>query len=388
MIDMLYNGILVILVTVWIAGARRLSHGRAIAFVKKNNLAIAVLLWAAFGAFLVSFVLYFPYFTEIHDIDDAVDSATVYFLHGGNPYVDDVVPRFATKYHPDPEFVNGTYNYLPLDLLVYSGARSAIGEIGAPGWFVLVNLLFSAGALYLFRRIVRTSWRTYVPIAGVVMLFYSFDNASLTLLLMVVSIYFWRKRDERSTLLAIVFLSMATLTKIYAAIPLLVLLLFELQSRLSARDVRRLGSFLLVVAGCGGLAFVLVFPFGVSNVLGSAVLFHTSEQSREETSAGGTLLSEVAMDNPHYALVSIAFVLVAILVSMKLINLDDRILLVMSVFLVVSIKSSLAPLTVLGVYLGSRLYDAVHNRTRADKKETSASGDGAGHQAPFQGAEP
>ena len=373
MIDLLYNGILVVLVIVWTLAVCRPHKGRVVKFVKKHRVVVAVLLWAAFLALLVAFVAKIDYFTEIHDIDDAVEAATSHFLHGGNPYVDEVVPRFSEKYHPDPEFANGTYNYLPLDLLIYSGANSALSPIGAPAWFVLVNLVFSGAALFLFRRVVRTEWMMYVPIAGVVMIFYSYDNASFTLLLMVASIYLWRMRSERTTYLAVFLLSMATMTKAYAAIPLAVLVLFELQSRISARDVKRIGRILLIVAGCALLALALMLPFGISNVLDSAVFFHASEQSREETSAGGTLLSEIGMGSPYYGMASVLFVVAAIVFSMRMKNLDDRVLLVMSAFLLVVVKSSYAPLTVLGVYLGSRLYDVLHSGPRADNAEIRSS---------------
>lgn len=372
MLDLLYNCVLVILVVSWILAIRRSSQGRAIEILRRRSAVISILLWIAFIAFLVSFIVRFDYFSEIHDIDDAVDAATSHFLKGGNPYVDEVVPRFSEKYHPDPEFANGTYNYLPLDLLVYSGADYALGPMGSPVWFVAMNLVFSAAALYLFRRVVNIAWIPYIPVAGIVMIFYSYDNASFTLLLMVASIYFWRMRTERMTYLAILLLSLATLTKVYAAIPLVVLVLFELQSRISGRDLRRLGGLLMVVGGCAVLAVLLMLPFGVSNVLDSAVFFHASEQSRQETSAGGTLLSEIAMDSPYYGVISAVFVLAALVMSLKLRNLDDRILLVMSVFLLVAVKSSYAPLTVLGVYLGSRLHDVVQERLQKQKLEDKA----------------
>ena len=57
----------------------------------------------------------------------------------------------------------------------------------SPEWFVAANLVFAGLAMILLRDIMRSPWLPYVPIAVVVMLFYSMDNASLTLLFMTAS---------------------------------------------------------------------------------------------------------------------------------------------------------------------------------------------------------
>jgi hypothetical protein len=224
-------------------------------------------------------------------------------------------------------------------------------------------LVFSGIAMAVLRPLVRVKWTTFVPVAGTVMLFYSFDNASLTLLLMVLSVYAYRTNKTHPAFFAIVMMSLATLTKVYAAIPLLLLVLFELEKQLKGRNWR---------AASGVIALLLLVPFGVQTVLDSAVFFHTSGEAREGTSIGGTVLAEIAAESAYYAVLSIVLVLVALVVSFKLKSLNDRVLLVAVVFLLVSIKSSLAPLSVAGLFLVLSLRDRADERAKRSAEALGA----------------
>ncbi len=142
--------------------------------------------------------------------------------------VEPVVPRFKEKFDEDIVWTMGTYNYLPLDLLVYSGARFVVGDLGSPVWFVAVNLLLSGLALCLLQGFLKIKWFSYAPFAGIVMLFYSFDNASLTLLLMMLSVFAWKRLGSYPVATGTALMSLAALTKVYAVIPLAVMAMFEL----------------------------------------------------------------------------------------------------------------------------------------------------------------
>jgi hypothetical protein len=252
---------------------------------------------------------------------------------------------------------------MPLDLLTYYGAYKVAGDAGSPYWFVAVNLLFCGAALLILRRLVDVPLLPYVPFAGIVMLFYSFDNASLTLLLMVSSVYVLERGRWHPEVFAIILMGMATLTKIYAALPFVVLLLYLLQEKVSMRDLQRLGEVVAATAICGVMALALMMPFGISSVMDAAIFFHTSEELRVGTSTGGTILSEIAIDSEYFGLIAMAVVLIAVVAGMFLRNMNDRVLMVIAAFLMVSVKSSLAPLTVAGIFLVLRmrqLHDEKH----------------------------
>ncbi len=366
MIDPLYNGILAAVVILWLLAHRAGHIGRFVSVLKRFTIVLTVLLWVGFIVFAMVFVTNFQYFDDIHDIDEAVETAVVSLDSGINPYEEYVVPRFKGKYVPNPDWTLGPYNYMPLDLMTYYGAYKVAGDAGSPYWFVAVNMLFCGAALVILRRLVDVPWLPYVPFAGIVMLFYSFDNASLTLLLMIGSVYALERSRWHPEVLAILLMGMATLTKIYAAIPFLVLLLYLVQEKISIRDFQKLGEVVAATAVCGVMALVLMVPFGVTSVLDAAIFFHTSEELRVGTSTGGTLLSEVAIDSEYFGLIAAAIVVVAVFSSMFMRNMNDRVLLVTVAFLLVAVKSSLAPLTVAGIFLVLRLrqlHDSAHPRT-------------------------
>lgn len=355
MIDLFFTGILSSVVVLWLLGIRGVFIGRLTSLIKRNLRVTSVLLWSGFIAFAVLFVAYFDYFDEIHDIDEAVQAAVKNYLAGGNPYEEYVVPRFWGKYAPNVAWTMGPYNYLPLDLFTYVGLHEALGWMGSPLWFVIANLMLSGAAFAVLRTLLKADWIAYAPVAGIVMLFFSFDNASFTLLLMVLSMFAYTRLRWHPGALAILIMGLATMTKVFAGIPLVVLILFELQNSARARNWRQAVETVAASAICVGIALLLMLPFGVDAVLDAAVFFHASEELREGTSVGGTLLSEILHDSTYFTMVSAAVVFASLVVGMRLKSLNDRVLLATTAFLLVAIKSSLAPLLVVGLFLILRL---------------------------------
>lgn len=374
LIDIFYNGVLALIVAFWILGIRAPRVGKLMTVLKKHRKVVATVLWIAFLALASSFVLYFDYFDDIHDIDEAVDAGAVATADGVNPYSVPVVPRFQEKYSDDLTWSNGTYNYLPLDLVVYTAAREVFGFLGTPVWFVVSNLAFSAVAFYLLRELVRVKWLSYVPFAGIVMLFYAFDNASLTMLLMVASMYAYSRFKTYPEVTAILLMTLAALTKAYAIFPLAVMVLFELQRALAERSLAKTSRVVVasVIGAAIGLAVIL--PFGLTEVLDSAVFFHASEDARAGTSYGGTLLAEIASESELFTYAAVAVMGLALVLSFLLRNMNDRVLLVIIAFLLVSVKSSQGTLTVAGLFLAIRLRELADARkAKAVKAQTDAS---------------
>jgi len=363
LIDLFFTGILVSIILIWVLGIRCNYFGRLATLFKRHILVVSAASWIGFVLFAVIFIVNFDYFDRIHDIDEAVQAAVDSYPMGINPYEEFVVPRFQGKYAPNVLWTLGPYNYLPLDLFVYVGFNEALGWIGSPVWFVLTNLVLSGIAFVILRGMLKVDWVVYAPIAGVVMLFYSFDNASLTLLLMVLSMFVYGRVQWHPGALAILIMALATMTKIFAGIPLVVLILFELQLGLKMRDWRRLGDVVVATACGAGIALLLMLPFGISTVLDAAVFFHASETLREGTSVGGTVLSEILHESEYYSMVSAAMVFAVLVISMRLRSLNDRVLLTMTAFLMVAVKSSLAPLIVAGLFLMLRLKESADAKT-------------------------
>jgi hypothetical protein len=350
-IDLFFTGILVTIIVMWILGSRGVLIGRLAAIMKRHILLTSSIFWAAFLVFAAFFVVDFDYFDRIHDIDEAVDAAIVSLDNGVNPYEEYVVPRFEGRWSPDVQWAMGPYNYLPLDLYVYYGLHSIFGGLDSPLWFVVTNLMFSYAAFILLRDLITSDWIVYAPLAGIVMLFYSFDNACLTMFLIVLSMYVYKRLSWHPAALAIVIMAMATMTKVFAVIPLAALVLYELDVGARARDWRRSIESVGAVAIGGIVGLALMLPFGVRAVLDAAVFFHTSEDLRVGTSAGGTVLSELMAGNEYYSVVSVVVVLASLAMGLLMKNLNNRVLLTTVAFLFVAVKSSLALPIVAGVFL-------------------------------------
>lgn len=375
MIDLLYNGILGAIVLLWVLSLRAKGMGNLIAVLKRWAPAITLCLWAVFVIFAVWYALNFDSFEDMHDIDDAVETAVLSANNGINPYEEFVVPRFKDKYYVGVGWALGPYNYMPVDLLTYIAVDSALGFLGAPLWFVVANMIFAGLAMCLLRDLTRTPWLPFIPLAGTVMLFYSMDNASLTLLLMTGSIYVLNRVENHAEALSLIIMGLAVLTKVYAAIPFLVMLLFFIQSSAVTRNWRRVIEIVLAACISGAVALLVMLPFGISNVLDAAVFFHTSESSRVGTSSGGTLLSELALGSPYFALIGVGLTVVAVALGLWARSLGDRVILVIVTFLLVAVKSSLAPLTVAGLFLALRMNEMADDRRSLSSSPSSSDTD-------------
>ena len=354
MLDLLFNGFLFFMVAIWIIGMvkHRSLAGFTGSLKTHSRLLVPIVVWAIFIGLCLSYVVWFDQFSDMHDIPKAVDSAVGDLTHGGNPYVDKVVPRFDTKYGQDTKVDNWTYNYLPLDLLVYTGFHGALGFLGSPLWFVVSNLLLWAAAFAMFYEFVPIKLRGYIPFAGTCAIFYSFDNAALTALLMVGSVYCLRKlRPEMAGAMSIILMGLAVMTKAFAVVPFIVLLLWLMEEKLRVRSFLQTAKVAVEGASAAAIGLIIMLPFGVMNVLNSAVFFHMSTESRAGTSVGGTVLAELAMGSPYFAYAAVAIVALAILASFKFKTLNDRIVLASVAFSLISIKSSLALLIVPALFI-------------------------------------
>ncbi len=358
MLDIFYNGVLLSILLLWLLSERPKRFGKLVSFAKAHSTGLVAVLWALFLTFAVAYSLYFDQLADMHDIPNAVDSAVVSQSGGVNPYNHDVVPRFDSKYTSPPTWSLGPYNYLSLDLIVYYGIHGVAGGLGMPVWFVAANLMFSAAAFIILQDMVQVKWRFYAPIAGIAMLFYSFDNASLTFLLIVVAMYLYSRLKSNNGVVATIVLGLAVMTKIYAIIPFAVFVLYELQLRAHMREWRAFSKDAASVGASGVIAVGLMWPFGIDNVIESAVLFHLSAGARVGTSTGGTLLSELPLSDQLSTIISVALVMTSVIAALMLKSLNNRMLLVSLVLLVVVSKSSQALLVVPGLFLVLRMREA------------------------------
>ncbi len=358
MLDLLFNGFLFFMVAIWIIGMakHRSIAGFTGSLKRHSRIFVPIAVWAIFIGLCLSYIVWFDAFSDMHDIPKAVDSAVLDLERGGNPYVDKVVPRFDTKYGEDTKVDNWTYNYLPVDLLVYAGFHDAFGVLGSPLWFVVSNLLLWAAAFAIFYEFVPIKLRGYIPFAGTCAIFYSFDNAALTALLMVGSVYCLKKlKPGTAGASSLILMGLAVMTKAFAVVPFIVLLLWLMEEKVRVRSLLQSAKVAFAGVSAAAIGLLVMLPFGVMNVLNSAVFFHMSTETRAGTSVGGTVLAELAMGSHYFAYAALAIVALSIVASLKFGNLNDRIILASVAFSLISIKSSLALLIVPAFFLVMRV---------------------------------
>lgn len=360
MIEWIYNVLILLFLTAWVLAVKKPSELRFLASLASRKKVVLAMAWSLFLASVLTFVIAFDYMERSHDIDDAVEAAVESYLEGTNPYASPVVPRFKEMGHfvlfgglgdGEIEWVYGPYNYLPVDLLFYSASYEVIGGLGFPYWFVLTNMLLSSFALALLNRPLKMDWLTYVPAAGCVVLLLAFDNTSLTLLLMVAAVVAREQLPANREAASLLLLGVASMTKVFAGIPFVCFLLYDLQRALKARDWRSLAQTGAAVAVCGLLAVLVIFPFGTAEVLDSTVFIYSSGEERDDRPMGGTLLSELLPDSDYYSAISIVSIIAALAISLRFKNLNDRVLIISLVVLLVSVKSTFAPFSVVALFL-------------------------------------
>lgn len=265
--------------------------------MEKHRKSIAVVLWALLVLYLVYNISEFDYLTKRTIVDDDVDAAVVNLLNGTNPYKEPVVPRFKEMGHfaliggggdqAEPVWAYGSYNYLPLDLLVYTATYLCFSPLGSPLWFILTNVAFSSAALHMLNRILRVNWLCYIPIAGMLVLYLSFTNTSLTLLLLVAAAYVRERAWNHYVLVSMLLLGLASLTKVFTVIPFAAFALYELRAGVSARDKRKLAEISSGLGLCACFVALVVILFGLSAVLDSTDFVYSSGEVREDRPMGG-----------------------------------------------------------------------------------------------------
>ncbi len=265
---------------------------------KKNGLLakklILSIIWIGFILSIVSTVVFYQDIKNAHDIDDATEGAVSNFLKGVNPYKENVVPRFSEKYHGDnTPMVNSTYNYLPLSLLFYSIPYYIFHEYLGTLWYPMVNLILGFAvflmASYTFPAI---SKKIFLPIIGMISLFFIFDNVMLALLFLSIAFYYLIKsREKYRYFFVLLFLFLTVSVKFTGLIILSVFLLYLIQKyRFRNGNINAQIALFIILSSL--LTIILIFPFGLHNVLYSTIFYFSSISIRSQSSVyGGTLLT-------------------------------------------------------------------------------------------------
>ncbi|HEC82544.1 MAG TPA: hypothetical protein ENI53_01500 [Thermoplasmatales archaeon] len=235
---------------------------------------------------------YYHNIEEAHDIDDAVTAACRHFIDGTNLYEENIVPRFAEKYHgKDTEIKYATFNYPPITLIGYSIPFIILFPIVGNFWFPLFNIILGAISFIVlsiaFPRFDKIFIASFI---GMLTLFFLFDNIMLTLAFMSVAIYFYFSSPNKYNIsFSILFVTLAAMVKMIGAITAAIFLLYIIQKNLKNHKViKQVG---ISISAILILALITIAPFGITNILNSTVYYFSDIDIRSLSSeCGGTLL--------------------------------------------------------------------------------------------------
>ena len=211
----------------------------------------------------------------VSDVDEAmVGAIRSFFIDGKNPYIFDVVPHIL--YLPQgTEIKYGTYNYGPVDLVIYGIGYFLFHQFVGPSWWIFVTNIILTTIIYLFIRQLSPTPET-VKLLSFLFLFSWFlqDNAVLMCLFLAIAWFIhYKVESEKKYPLVVIVLTLGVLTKLYVAFVLLAYFVYIFK-----KDVR-----LWITNGILGavIAIIVSIPFSVIDVVKSILLFHVDLNIRE-----------------------------------------------------------------------------------------------------------
>lgn len=251
---------------------------------------------------LVFFIAYLPAMYG-GDVNQVVYTGAQCLWEGKNPY--DPIELYIKHGSPTGAGVlhEGTYPYLPVDLISYGlilGLFNLMSSLlvngDVPIWLpgfndlglTLANLIFiaisSVFTYYLFPED-----RFQGPILAILLMVpFIWSSAPLMMLYAIAGFYFYQSSFKYRDYLVIIFFSLSALSKYFSGIFLVALWITFLYEKEWKK--------IIAAPGIPFLGFLIVaFPFNISWVLESTVLFYNSERRYiEDGSLGGTVVAEFA----------------------------------------------------------------------------------------------
>jgi hypothetical protein len=251
---------------------------------------------------IVFFIVYLPAMYG-GDVNQVVYTGAQCLWEGKNPYD----PFELNILHGSPtgagSFHEGTYPYLPVDLLSYGlllgffNLLSSVlisGEvpIWLPGFndlgLTLANLiLITISAVFTYFLFPEDRFQGPI-LAFLLMVPFIWSSAPLMMFYAIIGFYFYQSSSKYKDYIVIIFFTLSALSKYFAGVFLVAIwitFLYEKDwKKVIAAPVIPFFGFLIVS-----------FPFNISWVFESTVVFYNSERRHiEDGSLGGTMVAEFA----------------------------------------------------------------------------------------------
>ena len=262
--------------------------------------AIFALVW---GSIVASIVL------PSSDVVQAMTSGINAFFIGENPFIMNVVPHMISL-ASGSAIVYGTYNYGPLDLIIYGiGYLIFKGLLGNLWWIVGFNYVLVFVIYAIFRK-------TFPEIPDLIkfppfmIIMGCFLQDNVILMIVFLAGAWWaheRLTNHFKDSITILLLSAGVLTKMFIALVLLGYFIFVFQKEIKKWVIYSLQG--------GSLALLIMIPFNVLAVIHSVFFFNVNltERAQYATIQGSipALLQTVGLED---LFILIAFILTGIFV--------------------------------------------------------------------------
>lgn len=251
---------------------------------------------------IVFFIAYLPAMYG-GDVNQVVYTGAQCLWEGKNPY--DPVELYIKHGSPSGAgvFHEGTYPYLPVDLFSYGfllGFFNLIssflvsGEvpIWLPGFndlgLTLANLiLITVSAMFTYFLFPEDRFQGPI-LTFLLMVPFIWSSAPLMMFYAIIGLYFYQSSIKNKDYFVILFFTLSALSKYFAGVFLVAIWI----TYLFDKDWKKV----IAAPGIPLLGFLIVsFPFNISWVFESTVVFYNSERRHiEDGSLGGTFVAEFA----------------------------------------------------------------------------------------------
>ncbi|MHA2363900.1 MAG: hypothetical protein ACXAC7_08070 [Candidatus Hodarchaeales archaeon] len=210
------------------------------------------------------------------DVEEAMTAGIKEFWSGTNPFINEVVPHIILTSSGE-EIIYGTYNYGPIDLLIYSIGYYLFSWLLGDNWWIVGFNYILLIIIYLILR------QTYPDVPDtikyppfmVLMAFFLQDNAVLMCFFLALAWWCYiHLKEPYKHPAVVVMLTLGVLTKLYIVIVLLGYFFYVFQ-----KNYRQWIGYTLL----GGITGLLVMlPFNIEAVIRSVFFFHSNITEREQ----------------------------------------------------------------------------------------------------------
>jgi hypothetical protein len=277
-------------------------------------------------AFLIAIIV-FP----SSDVDEAMTGAIKAFLMGINPFVEKVVPHILLLPSGN-ELVYGTYNYGPIDLLVYTIGYLLFSPFFGDVWWLFFTNLVIVFTMYLFIRKI-------IPISDSVMLlpfmflfsWFLQDNVVLMCFFLTMAWYiYYNVNSKYKHTIVVIILTLGVLTKLFIAFVLGAYFIYIFK-----RDLK-----LWIINTIVGLitTAIVIIPFSIFDVLKSMLFFHVDLDTRGEyATIQGGLPTYLSLFGLNWLFIPLAVILVMLFLFISEKYAKDEIELKLTIFTILNL---------------------------------------------------